>query len=33
MKVKDFMKSDLVTVDLNTPVLEAQELMRESGCP
>ena len=29
MKVRDFMKTDLVKVDMNTPVLEAQELMRE----
>jgi acetoin utilization protein AcuB len=29
MRVKDFMKTDLVTVDIKTSVLEAQEIMRK----
>jgi acetoin utilization protein AcuB len=29
MKIRDFMKTDLVTVDINTPILEAQEIMRK----
>lgn len=29
MKVTDFMKTDLITVETKTPVMEAQEIMRE----
>ncbi len=29
MKVRDFMKTDLITVETKTPVMEAQEIMRE----
>ncbi len=30
MKVKDIMKTDLITIDMNTPILEAQEIMRQN---
>ncbi len=30
MKVRDIMKTDLITVDGNTPILEAQEIMRQN---
>jgi acetoin utilization protein AcuB len=29
MRIRDFMKSDVVTVDVDTPLLEAQEIMRQ----
>jgi acetoin utilization protein AcuB len=29
MRVKDFMQTDVITVDVKTPILEAQEIMRQ----
>ncbi len=31
MRVRDFMSTDLVTVDINTPILDAQKIMREKN--